>query len=98
MNFSRSIRRAAVVVVGIVSACSDPTGPTSTPNPLTRLPRDLTAGERQMLRAGNEFSLTLFRQLAKAQAGKNVFVSPLSASMALGVTMNRARGTTQIGR
>jgi serine protease inhibitor len=94
MNLYRPIRRAAfVVVVGTVSACSDVTTPTPTLT-LTRLPRDLTAGEQQVLRAGNQFSLALFRQLAKAQPGKNVFVSPLSASMALGMTMNGARGTT----
>jgi serine protease inhibitor len=91
MNLHRLIRRAAFVVVGTISACSDVTTPTPT---LTRLPRDLTAGEQQVHRAGNEFSLALFRQLAKAQPGKNVFVSPLSASMALGMTMNGARGTT----
>src|SRR6476659_8315882 len=92
MSLRRQIRRAALVVVaGTVSACSDVTGPGPA---LTRLPRDLTAGEQQVLRAGNEFSLALFRQLAKAQPGKNVFVSPLSASMALGMTMNGARGTT----
>ena len=95
MNFSHPIRRAAfIVIAGTMSACSDVTAPGPTPAPLTRLPRDLTAGERQVLQAGNEFSLALFRQLAKAQPGKNVFVSPLSASMALGMTMNGARGTT----
>src|SRR6185503_14747958 len=73
------------------SACSDATSPTPI---LSGLPRDLTPGERQVLQAGNGFSLALFRQLAKAQPGKNVFVSPLSASMALGMTMNGARGTT----
>jgi serine protease inhibitor len=92
MNFRRSIRRASfVVIVGTTSACSDVTGPAST---LTRLPRELTDGERQVLEAGNAFSLALFRRLATAQAGKNVFVSPLSASMALGMTMNGARGST----
>jgi len=96
MNLYRPIRRVAlVVIVGIVAACSDVTAPPPGPTPpLTRLPRELTAGERQVLRAGNDFSLALFRQLAKAQPGKNVFVSPLSASMALGMTMNGARGTT----
>src|SRR6478736_5011767 len=94
MNLYRPIRRTAVVVVvGTIAACSDVTGP-SPSSTLTHLPRELTAGEQQVLRAGNAFSLALFRQLAKAQAGKNVFVSPLSASMALGMTMNGARGTT----
>jgi len=95
MNFSRPIRRAAfVVIVGILSACSSPDVTAPTPSTLTQLPRDLTAGERQVLRAGNEFSLGLFRQLAKVQPGKSVFVSPLSASMALGMTMNGASGQT----
>ena len=95
MNFYRPISRAAFVVfVGTMSACSEATGPAPTPTSLTGLPRQLTAGEQQVLRAGNEFSLALFRQLAKVQPGKNVFVSPLSASMALGMTMNGARGTT----
>ena len=93
MNLHRPIRWAAfVAVAAVVSACSDVTQPT--PTTLTRLPRDLTEGERQVLQAGNQFSLALFRQLAKAQPGKNMFVSPLSASMALGMTMNGAHGTT----
>jgi len=95
MNFHRQIRRAALaVVVGVVWACSasDVAGPT--PGTLSHLPRDLSAGEQQVLKAGNQFSIALFRQLAKAQPGKNVFVSPLSASMALGMTMNGAHGTT----
>jgi serine protease inhibitor len=92
MRLHRQICRAAcVVVVGAISACSDPTGPTPA---LTRLPRDLTAGEQQVLKAGNDFSIALFRQLSRTQPGKNVFVSPLSASMALGMTMNGARGAT----
>src|SRR5262245_8630339 len=94
MNFYRPVRRAALAVTAVItSACSDVTAPGPTPA-LTRLPRDLTAGEAQVLQAGNEFSLALFRQLAKTQPGQNVFVSPLSASMALGMTMNGARGTT----
>jgi serpin B len=47
-----------------------------------------------VLGAANEFTFTLFRQLSGAQRGANVFVSPLSASMALGMTMNGAAGTT----
>ena len=94
MRFSRPIRWTPfVVILGITSACSD--GATEpSPGTLTHLPRDLTTGEQQVLRAGNQFSLALFRQLAKAQPGKNVFVSPLSASMALGMTMNGAHGAT----
>src|SRR5205085_3948024 len=44
--------------------------------------------------SSNDFSFALFQQLAKTQAGKNVFVSPLSASMSLGMAMNGAAGST----
>ncbi len=95
MNLHRQIRRAAfIVIVGSLSACSASDVTEPPPTTITRLPRDLTAGEQQVLKAGNQFSLALFRQLAKAQPGRNVFVSPLSASMALGMTMNGAHGTT----
>ncbi len=54
----------------------------------------LTAAERQTLDVANAFSFTLFRQLSEAQQGENVFVSPLSVSMSLGMAMNGAAGTT----
>jgi serine protease inhibitor len=95
MNLRRQIRRVAfAVVVGSMWACSASDVAAPAPGTLSHLPRDLTAGEQQVLEASNHFSLSLFRQLAKAQPGKNVFVSPLSASMALGMTMNGAHGTT----
>jgi serpin B len=92
MNFSRQVRSAVVVVTAaFISGCGETKDPLS---PVTQLPRELTAGEQRIAQAGNQFSIALFRQLAKTQPGKNLFVSPLSASMALGMTMNGARGTT----
>lgn len=43
------------------------------------------------------FSLDLFQRLAQADAGKNVFVSPLSVWLALGMTYNGAAGATAMG-
>ena len=92
---SRSLPAAlAATVVLLATACFPSTGPDRPPAALTELPRSLSGSERTVLGAANEFTFTLFRQLSGAQRGANVFVSPLSASMALGMTMNGAAGTT----
>jgi serine protease inhibitor len=75
-------------------ACSNTSDPGQQSAPITSLPRALTTAEQSTLNAANEFSFTLFRGLAKASAKDNVFVSPISVSMSLGMTMNGARGTT----
>ena len=75
----------------LLAACSsDPSGPRT----ITELPRPLTQQERTIASAANSFSFGLFRTISAARPGENVFISPLSASMALGMTMNGAAGTT----
>ena len=77
----------SIAVSIIPTACSDHS---TAPVPA----RPLTAAEQQVATSGNDFSFALFRQVARSEAGKNVFISPLSASMSLGMTMNGAAGTT----
>lgn len=75
----------------LAAACaSSPSGP----EPIDRLPRDLTPQETAVLQASNRFAFDLFGALAAETPGENVFVSPLSASMALGMTANGAAGGT----
>ena len=83
-------------VLLLAAACTSSTGPdTDEPGPaLDALPRALTAGEQRVIGAANEFSFAMFRRLSAAQWNDNVFTSPLSASMALGMAMNGAAGTT----
>ena len=76
----------------LVAACSNST--TAPSKPITALPRDLTAGEARVIAASNDFAFDLFRTGNLAQHKANVFMSPLSASMALGMTANGANGTT----
>ncbi|HJU65749.1 MAG TPA: serpin family protein [Gemmatimonadaceae bacterium] len=83
---------ATIVVAALVAACSEATAPG--PQRIEALPRPLTDAEQKLVSAGNEFSFSLFRQVSAAEPSKNVFISPLSASMALGMTMNGAAGTT----
>lgn len=61
---------------------------------LTELPRALTSSEQTVIGAANSYSFSLWRTINAAQHDSNVFVSPLSASFALGMTMNGAAGQT----
>jgi serine protease inhibitor len=84
---------AALTIAASCSSATDPgTGGASAK--LDALPRALTAGEVKVVGAANSFSFDLFRRLSSAQQDSNVFTSPLSASMALGMAMNGAAGAT----
>jgi serpin B len=90
------LRFTATAAITLAAACAgntepSPNGPAPT---LDVLPRALTAGEQRVIGASNDFSFALFRRLSAAQPDSNVFASPLSASMALGMAMNGAAGTT----
>ena len=76
----------------LLAACSSSTEP----RPITRLPRLLTAAEQALITRSNDFAFSLFREVdgRRQAADANTFISPLSASMALGMTMNGAAGST----
>ena len=78
------------VVVGVqLVGCGEPgTGP------IEELPRELTVAERLLVESSNEFALDLFGEVAGQDPGGNLFISPLSVSMALGMTYNGAAGET----
>ncbi len=58
-------------------------------------PRQLTANETKLVTSGNQFGVNLFKAVATEDANKNVFISPLSVSMALGMALNGAAGDTR---
>ena len=90
----RLLRRQALwpLLVGSALACSgeSPVAPV----PMERLPRELSLAENSVIEASNAFAFSLFRELQRAEPERNLFVSPLSASMALGMTLNGAGGET----
>ena len=88
------IRRSLLPLALVAAACADPAGPEGPPSAIAALPRQLTATELEMVGATNAFGFTLLKEVNTAFADSNVFLSPLSASMALGMTMNGAEGTT----
>lgn len=62
-----------------------------------KAPRDvraLSTSEARLVDADNEFGLNLFRAVSEEEGDSNVFISPLSVSMALGMTLNGAEGDT----
>jgi serpin B len=71
--------------------------PSGVNNPGNEQPRQFSVMEKQMAASADEFSFKLFNQVYKSEPDKNLFISPLSVSMALGMTMNGADGTTYEG-
>ena len=66
------------------------------PAEISELQPRLTAAETQAFRAGNDFAFELLRRLYAERSDDvvNVFVSPLSLSMSLGMLLNGAGGET----
>ena len=84
--------RSMSVAVGVCTlACSQATDSTG---PIGALPRQLSVAENKVIAASNDFAFDLFRTGNADQHQANVFISPLSASMALGMTANGANGPT----
>lgn len=87
---------AAILLVGgsLLPGCGilDP-GPESD-RPISRLPRALSAAEERVIGTSNGFAFDLLRAVNADEAGENMFLSPLSVSMALGMTMNGAADST----
>jgi serpin B len=89
---TRTLCIASTALIILAAACGDPSGP---PAPIKELPRALTAAEQALIQSSNRFAFDLLREVhARGDAGANVFLSPLSASMALGMTLNGADGRT----
>lgn len=74
----------AVSSIVISSGCSHVTGPINGNTGQTTI----SANEKQVESATNVFATNLFGQVATQEQGKNFFISPLSVSMALAMTLN----------
>lgn len=78
-----------VIALSVVNfGCSHVTSPYN-PNP-----PPLTSTQEQVASATSSFALSLFGQIATQERGKNFFISPLSVSIALAMTLNGASGQT----
>ncbi len=87
-------RHALPIAAAALVACSDPSGPQGKPAPITALPRQLNTTEQALAASTTGFGISLLREVNRAFADSNVFLSPVSATMALGMTLNGAAATT----
>lgn len=89
--------RPLVTLLGaflLLAGCSSPAEPQEVER-IEALPRPLTAGELALADAGEAFAFDFLREIAREEdPAANVFVSPLSASMALGMALAGAEAGT----
>ena len=88
----RSSVAGVLLLLTLVGCGESLTGPSDGVEEITELPRALSAAEVEIIAANNRFAFDLLAQAN--HPGDNLFLSPLSASMALGMTMNGAAGET----
>jgi len=89
----RGFSRGVIVAVGLIwlFACES-----NTPEPgLKASLRDITASEVELVNSSNDFALDLLKVTDQSTDEENIFISPLSVGMALGMLYNGAEGTTK---
>ncbi len=88
---NRKIIVLTVLPLLFLSRCPEKITGGDKPEPI----RELSAIEKKVTEADNNFGLKLFRQIVSSETDKNIFISPLSVSMALGMAYNGADGETR---
>ncbi|MFO7891735.1 MAG: serpin family protein [bacterium] len=63
--------------------------------PGENMDRELTLLEKELSTSSSEFGFEIFKEVFTAQLDSNIFISPLSISLALGMTFNGAEGETE---
>jgi len=66
-------------------------------NTKTIQPIALTVEQKALVQTNNQFAFTLFNKAGNQETKENLFISPLSVSMALSMTLNGAAGSTKTG-
>lgn len=79
-----------LVTVFFAASCTDPEVIIKDPVPIP-----LKAGMEKRIQQDNQFSFDLFRNTIASTTEKNVFISPLSVSIALGMAWNGADNLTK---
>ena len=62
----------------------------------TLIVRNLTEDEQRIIHADNTFGIRLYQAIHEDAPEENLFISPLSVSMALGMALNGADGDTRL--
>jgi serpin B len=94
MRPSGVVTLTPLLFLGLLQGCdSDGVSP---PDPITGLPRDLTLAEEMVIGRSNTFGFDLLKEVDQSRPSSepNVILSPLSATMALGMALEGADGET----
>jgi len=81
---------AMALTAFLFSSCSRDYSPVA-----SRGSRPLTSLEKKLVQSSNDFGFNLFKEVVREDTSQNIFISPLSVSMALGMTVNGANGETE---
>ncbi|MDD4967832.1 MAG: serpin family protein [Paludibacter sp.] len=84
-----------LIIVLVTTSCTVQNEPKPIPVPVDAKPIALRAGLEKRVTQDNEFAIDLLKKTIATSGETNVFVSPLSVSIALGMTWNGANGTTK---
>ena len=84
-----------IILVLLTTSCTVQNEPKPIPVPVDAKPIALRAGLEKRVSQDNEFAIDLLKKTITASGETNVFVSPLSVSIALGMAWNGANGTTK---
>lgn len=87
----KSICLTTSVMLSLLLICSCRNVPTEPP--IEEI-RSLTQTEKQLVSSADKFGLNLFKKVNEFDSNKNIFISPLSVSFALGMTLNGANAST----
>jgi serpin B len=88
-----NITRLAAAAL-LLASCELLSGPGEDVRPMESLPRELSGAEREVIAGSNAFAFDILRETIAREDEPGVMLSPISASLALGMTMNGARGPT----
>ncbi len=80
-----------LLCIGLIAGCTHKDNPVVQNDPSGG---GFTPLEKSVVASANSFGFKLFTKVNDAQAGKNVFISPFSVSMAFGMALNGANGVT----
>lgn len=89
---------ASVVAVAVLAACAGAkpaAKPAAQPTTEKIIPPTATPSQASVLLANLGFGFDLFAALTEEDSGQNLFISPLSVSIALATTYNGASGETR---
>ncbi|MFC2132989.1 serpin family protein [Bacteroidota bacterium] len=80
-------------MLSILTGCSDPASNLDNDND-QRQPIEISALEKEVANSASSFGFKIFDAISQSSRSENIFISPLSISMALGMTLNGAAGDT----